>query len=470
MILKTDLYQITMAAAYVNSGMEDRRVTCEAFARRLPPQRRFMVMAGTEEIRDILSSIRFNRSDIEYLSEIPALRKAMTDKFVKWLENFRFTGDMWAMGEGEVVFAGEPLVQITAPLPEAQLVETIILSVLNHDIKIASKAARIVLAAQGRAVYDFGTRRTHHEAAIRAARAAYLAGFDGTSNIEAGKQFGIPVSGTMAHMWVMSFDDERKAFSTFSKWVPGATMLVDTHDTLKGVENAAKVGVLDAIRIDSGDLRRDSMVSRQLLDRAGKTGTKIIVSGDLDEHAILSLVSSGAPIDAFGVGTKLAVSDDVPSLGIVYKIVYDDSSNKPLMKLSPGKASMPGRKRVFLDQRNGSWVHLVALDGAVEDDSCELTQLMDCCLRRGRKVDGTRIGLPAMRSYCSANLSSLASLPLGYDLSSLDPGTEVPVRMHESLREAHEKCAHQCCDKWHMWPHPDVDRCPRCGMPGRESE
>lgn len=435
--LKTDLYQLTMAAGYVNVGLDSKIVTCEAFARKLPSQRRFLVMAGTEEIRRALCEIRFSDEDIAYLRKLPVLRDGMTDKFVKWLKAFRFTGDMWAMSEGEVVFAGEPLIRITAPLPQAQLVETLILSILNHDIKISSKAARIVLAAAGKNLFEFGTRRTHHEAAVSVARAAYLAGFAGTSNVEAGKRFGIPVAGTMAHMWVMVYGDEEESFRKFTECYKNATLLIDTYDTYEGARRALRMKGLKAVRIDSGDLRKDAWIVRHLLDESGRD-VKIIASGDLEEHSILSLLSKSTPIDGFGVGTKLAVSSDVPSLGIVYKAVYDETDNRPLMKKAGAKSTMPGRKQVFLDQRNGSWSHLVALDGAVQA-SDDLVPLMDCHLRRGHVVQDAPVGLEVARKYCNANLSSLASLPLEYDLSSLEPGKSVPVKPHSSLLDMYRE-------------------------------
>jgi len=432
--LKTDLYQVAMASGYVNGGMSRRRVTCEAFARRLPPQRRFMVMAGTQEIKDALSSMRFTREDVEYLRSVPMLRDAMTEKFCAWLRGFRFSGDLWAMAEGELVFPGEPLVRVTAPLPEAQMVETIILSILNHDVKIASKAARVVLAAQGRPVFDFGTRRTHHEAAISVARSAYLAGFAGTSSLEAGKRLGIPVAGTMAHMWVMVFGDEEEAFQSFARNFRRSTLLIDTYDTYEGARRALSIKGIGAVRIDSGDLARDSAIVRGLLDEGGGEGVKIVVSGDLDERRILELLSKDAPIDSFGVGTRVAVSDDVPSLGIVYKAVRDEDQGRPLVKLAGAKSTMPGRKQVFLDQRGGHWSHLVAIEGAVESSE-DLTPLLDRLLKDGRDVSEDEMGLEEARNYCRANLSSLASLP--FDLSSLEPeeGSCPVVVPHESLRQ-----------------------------------
>lgn len=431
--LKTDLYQIAMMAGYFHTGMADRVVTCEAFARRLPARRRFMVMAGTEEIRKALSEVEFLGADIEFLRSIPALRKVMTPAFEEWLSNFRFTGDMWAMAEGEIVFPGEPLVRITAPLPQAQWAETMILSILNHDMRVASKAARIVLAARGRPVVEFGTRRTHHEAALRSARAAYLAGFAGTSNIEAGLLFGMPVMGTVAHMWTMVHRDETEAFE---KWVglwDEPTMLIDTYDTLRGAKRAAAIKNTAMVRIDSGDLLSHSGFVRRILDENGSKA-RIMVSGDLDEYSVHGLVSANAPIDGFGIGTKLVNSEDAPSLGIVYKAVYDETGARPLLKTSGGKATMPGRKQVFLDQRDGGWTHLVALDGEIEPSEL-LSPLLDRHIAAGSVAEGVRdVTLEVSRRYCNAALGSLSALPIGYDLSSiLEPSVGVPVKAHESL-------------------------------------
>jgi nicotinate phosphoribosyltransferase len=433
MILKTDLYQIAMVSGYFRSGMADRVITCEAFARRLPSSRRFLVMAGTSEIREALCSFRFSKEDIEFLHSIPALREAMSPAFAEWLSAFRFSGDMWAMAEGEIVFPGEPLVRITAPLPQAQLSETLILSILNHDIKVASKAARMVLAACGKPLMEFGTRRTHHEAAVRAARAAYLAGFHSTSNIEAGRRFGIPVSGTVAHMWTMVNASESEAFGKWSRLWSRPAFLVDTYDTEAAVRIVAGIGNAATVRIDSGDLASEARMARRILDGEGSRAA-IVASGDLDEYSIRHLVSSGAPIDMFGVGTKLVVPDDAPSPGIVYKAVQDETDGRPLIKASGGKTTMPGRKQVFLDQRKGGWIHLVALDGVVQGDEF-LTPLLDPHIVGGRAVSHD-VGLEASRRYCNAALTSLSALPVGYDLSSLDgPCTGVPVRAHDSLTE-----------------------------------
>jgi nicotinate phosphoribosyltransferase len=420
-------------AGYFHGGMADKVVTCEAFARKLPPKRRFLVMAGTEEIRETLSGLCFMSTDIEFLRSIPALRKAMTPSFEEWLLNFRFTGDMWAMAEGEIVFPGEPLVRITAPVAQAQLAETMILSILNHDMRTASKAARIVLAARGKPLMEFGTRRTHHEAALRSARAAYLAGFAGTSNVEAGLRFGIPVMGTVAHMWTMVNRTEAEAFEKWSSLWDNPTFLIDTYDTLNGAKLAAGIENAAMVRIDSGDLLTHSELVRHILDEAGsKAG--IVVSGDLDEYSVHELISAGAPIDSFGIGTKLVAPDDAPSLGIVYKAVYDETEARPLMKTSGGKTTMPGRKQVFLDQREGGWTHLVALDGELEPSEL-LSPLLDRHIACGSIVEGVSdITLEVSRRYCNAALGSLSALPVGYDLSSiLEPSVGVPVKAHDSL-------------------------------------
>jgi nicotinate phosphoribosyltransferase len=435
-ILKTDLYQLTMTAGYFHAGLANKVVTCEAFARKLPPTRRFMVMAGTEEIREALLGMRFDEEDIEFLRGVPALKSVMTPDFIRWLEDFRFEGDLWAMAEGEIVFPGEPLVRVTAPLPQAQMAETMILSILNHDISIASKAARVVLAARGRPVLEFGTRRTHHEAAVSAARAAYLAGFAGTSNVEASRQFGIPAAGTVAHMWVMVHRSETEAFEKFAEVFGEPTLLIDTYDTLEGARKASDIKKTKSVRIDSGDLAHNAMFVRHILDERDRKDVKIIASSDLDEYAIANLMESGAPIDAFGVGTRLVSPADPPSLGIVYKVVYDETEKRPLIKRSGSKTTIPGRKQVFLDQREGGWQHLVALDGTIEASS-DLSPLLDCHIRRGHAVPDACVDLDVARKYCNSCLTSLAALPLEYDLSSLleAHNQTFPVKGDTSLRD-----------------------------------
>jgi nicotinate phosphoribosyltransferase len=433
--LKTDLYQLMMMAAFHARPSSRRVVTCEAFARKLPPERKFLVMAGTNEIRDFLEHLRFTADDIAFLHEVPALRAIMdSTSFAQYLEDFRFTGSMWAMAEGEIVFPGEPLIRITAPVQEACLAETFILSVLNHDVKIASKAARVVLAARGRQAVDFGTRRTHHEAAVSAARAAYLAGFAGTSNMEAGARFGIPLYGTMSHLWVMVHPTEVEAFEAFQKAYRDPTILIDTFDPIEGAKLAAVLSHLDGVRLDSGNLVTLSLQIRSILDNAGHTSARIVASGDLNEYMIDILMRTGAPIDVFGVGTDLVVSKDAPSLGIVYKTVYDETEHRPLVKIAGAKTTMPGSKQVFLDQRDSGWSHLVAIDGTV-NEADSLTPLLDCHIRDG-KVVSDPLGLEVARKYCNAALMSLRP---GLAALGSEPWEEAPVRLHESVTSMFEK-------------------------------
>ena len=290
--------------------------------------------------------------DVAYLRTVPALAGAGPAFFDEYLSRLRFTGDVWAVDEGVPVFAGEPLVRVTAPLAEAQLVETALLSTVLFQTMIASKAARVVEAAEGRAVIEFGGRRAHGaEAAMLAARAACLAGFQATSNLDAGRRFGLPVAGTMAHSWVLAQPDELTAFRRFvDLHGPRSTLLIDTYDPLAAARSIVEAGLRPgAVRLDSGDLGPLSRAVRATLDAGGCAGTQILASGDLDEHRIAELVGSGAPIDGFGVGTAVSTSWDAPSLSGVYKLVEieRDGAMTPLTKHSPGKTNLPGAKQVW---------------------------------------------------------------------------------------------------------------------------
>lgn len=436
--LKTDLYQIAMiAASYFIKGKHNNRAVCEAFARKLPSSRRFLVMAGTEYIREYLLNVRFDLDDIDFLKNKTDLKQIFaTTNFAQYLESFRFKGDLWAMAEGEIVFAGEPLIRVEGTLPEVHIAETLALSVLNHDIHIASKAARIVLAARGRSLLEFGTRRTHHEAAVDAARAAYLAGFSATSNLRASEKFDIPNAGTMSHMWIMLSDGEQQAFEDFGKAYRYPTLLVDTYDTLEGVRKATQIRGLTGVRLDSGDFDTLSRETRKILDDNGCRATKIVVSGDMNEYKIDTLLRSEAPIDVFGVGTELVTPKDVHSLGIVYKAVYDVTRDKPVIKLAKNKVTYPGSKQVYLDIRNGGWSHLVALEGAVQSSE-ELMPLLDLHIRGGNVIDESVVDLNVSRKYCNAALINLHP-----DLASLDSRPEkmkVPVFPDESLENLFKK-------------------------------
>lgn len=356
--LSTDLYQLTMAAAYFENGMHHERATFEMFVRSLK-NRAYLIAAGLEPALDYLQTLRFTPDQIEYLRQHPAFHQ-VSREFFDYLTELRFTGEVWAVPEGTAIFANEPMLRVEAPIIEAQLVETYLLATINFQTLIASKTARLITAARGRGVIEFGTRRAHGaEAGLLAARAAYIAGCTGTSNVEAGHLYGIPIFGTLAHSFVMSFDEEDAAFRAFLNVFPDtATILVDTYDTLAAVDRLANEfkDKIPAIRLDSGDLLQLSIAARDILDRAGMSETRIMASGDLSEEIIADLIERGAKIDAFGVGTHLATSFDRPALGGVYKLVAIEANGKISMKikLSPEKASYPGAKQIWrqLDEQH----------------------------------------------------------------------------------------------------------------------
>lgn len=375
--LATDLYQLTMAAGYFHRGLADTSATFELFVRKLPKARRYLVACGIEEALDYLEALRFEDDDIAFLRELPALKAAMTPAFVDYLRTFRFRGSVSAVSEGTVVFGGEPMIQVSGSIVEAQLVETFLLSAVNHATMIASKAARVVRAAGDAGVLEFGTRRTHPDAALTAARAAYLVGFVGTSNVEAGRRYGIPVLGTAAHSWTMAHDDEEQAFANYAATFPDSTiLLIDTYDTRRGAERAARVvgEKLKGVRIDSGDLASVSKDVRAILDRHGLTHTKILASGDLNEHSIAELRAAGAPFDSYGVGTELVCSKDAPSLGGVYKVVEwtRGGLRRSIAKFAEGKATYPGAHQVYRrTRRDGELEDVLALATEPVPDGAE---------------------------------------------------------------------------------------------------
>lgn len=348
MALTTDLYELTMAASYLTRRMTEQ-ATFSLFVRDLPPDRGFLVAAGLDDVLELLTNYAFDDEDLTWLAAY-GFDRATLDAFA----TLRFTGDVWAIPEGHVVLPNEPMIEVTAPLPEAQLVESIILNQITYRTVLATKAARCRIAARGRAsLVDFSLRRTHGvEAGLAAARAAAIAGFAGTSNVDAARRLGIPAVGTMAHSYVEAFPTEREAFVAFATDFPGRTaFLVDTYDTVAGVSTALEVAAaLDlrgnlAVRIDSGDLLDLSRQARQVLDAAGRSDVMIMVSGGLDEFDVERLLDDGAPIDTFGVGTRVGVSADAPSLETVYKLV--EYAGRPTMKLSLGKQTRPGAKQVY---------------------------------------------------------------------------------------------------------------------------
>ena len=343
-----------MAAGYFNAGKTTERATFEFSIRRLPAHRNFVIAAGLPDVVDYLLNLSFTAEEIGYLRQLPQFANTPPG-FFDYLSKFRFTGDLFAVPEGTPLFAGEPVLAIRGPIIEAQIPETFVLSAITFPTLIAAKAARCVEAANGRDVIEFGTRRAHTpEAGVVGARAAYLGGCAGTSNTLAGFRYDIPVMGTAAHSWVMSFCGEKEAFRQLQRLLGEHTVqLIDTYDTLEGARRAAKLGgPLWGVRLDSGDLLALSREVRGILDAAGLQQAKIMASGDLDEYRIRDLIREGAPIDSFGVGTQLATSADAPAMGATYKMVELDLGGiqRFTSKLSEDKVSLPGAKQIFRDK------------------------------------------------------------------------------------------------------------------------
>ncbi|MGW3470807.1 nicotinate phosphoribosyltransferase [Saccharopolyspora sp. NPDC000995] len=344
--LCTDLYEIRMAASYLRRGMT-APATFSLFARKLPRDRGFLVSAGLADCLDFLQRLQFDADELTYLADVGGL----SEDDLAALGELRFTGEVWAVPEGRAVFADEPFLEVTAPIAVAQLAETALLNFVTYQSSVAAKAARCRLAAPRADLIDFAARRTHGlEAARAVARASAIVGFAGTSYVAAAREFGLPAAGTMAHSYVEAFSDERAAFEAFAEDFPDVTVfLVDTYDTITGVRTAIEVagelrhGGRLGIRLDSGDVGALAILSRRLLDEAGFTDARIMASGGLDEHQLAAL--DGAPIDAFGIGTRMGVSADAPSLDSAYKLVEYD--HRPVMKLSSGKLTAPGAKQVY---------------------------------------------------------------------------------------------------------------------------
>jgi nicotinate phosphoribosyltransferase len=357
--LLADMYELTMLGGYLVSGKQNQRANFDYFFRKVPDAGGFCVAAGLEQVIDYIQHIRFSAKDLAYLEGLAIF----PDKMLRYLENFCFSGDLFAVPEGTLVFPGEPIIRVTAPLPEAQFIESALLNIMNFQTLIATKAARVCIAAEGDPVVEFGLRRAHGpDAALGAARAAFIGGAQGTSNVLAGKLFGIPVRGTLAHSWVESFSSELEAFRVYCRLYPDACLLlVDTYDTLKsGVPNAIKVGKemrsqgrgdLKGIRLDSGDLAYLSQEARKMLDKEGFSHTKIFASSDLDEWIIESIKKQGGRIDTWGVGTKLVTAYSNPALGGVYKLtgIEDAGLMVPKIKRSdnPEKVTNPGMKKII---------------------------------------------------------------------------------------------------------------------------
>jgi nicotinate phosphoribosyltransferase len=427
--LSTDLYQLTMMAGYVRNGLTGR-ATFELFVRRLPPHRKYLICAGLGDAIDYLEQLRFTADDIAYLRTVPALSGADPSFFDRYLLNFRFTGDVHAMPEGTVAFEDEPLLQVVAPLPEAQLVETALLAIVSFQTSVASRASRVVRAAENRPVIEFGARRAHGpEAGALAARAAYLAGCVATSNLDAGHRWHIPVSGTMAHSWVLAHASETEAFRSFAAlYGERAVLLIDTYDTIAAVDRVIAAGLRPAaVRLDSGDLAGLAREVRLRLDRAELTDTQIIGSGDLDEQKIRALLQSGAPFDGFGVGSSISAVTDLPSLSAVYKLVSveQDGRGRGVMKRSSGKATMPGRKQVWRVSEHGT----AELDiiGLHDEPPPVGNPLLVTVMKNGSRC-ATLEDLPQARERCRQSVSAMPA-----DVTDVEGERRYPIERSSGL-------------------------------------
>lgn len=419
--LFTDLYELSMLRAYWELGIDEVAVF-SLFVRQLPPQRNYLVACGIDDLLDQLEDFRFDADDLDYLST-----QGFPDPLLRQLADFRFAGDVYAMPEGTPFFANEPIAELVAPIGQAQAIETLALNQVGFPTLIASKTARVVAAAQGRGVVDFGGRRAHGlDAAIKGARAAYVAGAMATSSVIAGKTYGIPISGTMAHSFVQAYEHEIDAFRDFAKVFPETVLLVDTYDTLEGVRKvialARELGdafKVRAVRIDSGDLVTLSREARALLDAAGLDSVRVFASGGLNERRIAELVADGAAIDAFGVGTDLIVSTDAPGFDIVYKLT--EYAGAARMKLSSGKRTLPGRKQVFREL----WDGVIGRDViARHDETLPGTPLLQQVMKDGARLS-PREPLSRIQARCREEVARLR--PELRELSHVEPPFEAEI-------------------------------------------
>ena len=435
--LFTDLYELNMASSYLRRGMTEP-ATFSLFVRHLPPARGFLVAAGLEESLEFLQDFRFESSDLEYLGRHLGYDERTLAEFA----DVRFTGDVWAVPEGRIVFEGEPLLEVTAPIAEAQLVETVLLNLVTFDTTVASKAARCRLAAAGRELVDFSFRRTQGlDAAMSVARSSAIAGFVATSNVEAARRYGLRTAGTMAHSYIEAFPSEADAFRAFAEDFPDrTTFLVDTYDATEGVRTAIQVikdlGLVDnlGIRLDSGDLGQLSREARRMLDDSGLPSVRIFASGGLDELDVDDLVRSGAPIDAFGVGTRMGVSADAPYLDTAYKLV--EYAGRPVVKLSPQKVSAPGAKQVFRIQgAEGIRADVIGLRDEPAPEAAE--PLLRQAMEGGRRTEPSAGDAGAIERARVAFEADLATLPEpSRDLRRPRP---VKVRFSEPLQRLAER-------------------------------
>lgn len=432
--LSVDLYELTMAQVFWRRGI-DSTATFSLFFRGYPKDRTYYIASGIDDALDFLQDFHFSADEIQAIRDATPL----SDDFVDSLADLRFNGTVRAVPEGSIVFADEPLIEVTAPIIEAQIVETMLLNIITTASLLATKAARIVQAAGGRPVVDFGSRRTHgEETAISAARAGYISGFAGTSNVKAAATYSIPTYGTMAHSFIQTFDDETTAFATYSDEFPEtSTLLVDTYDTLQGVHNAIRVakaatqrGIsINAIRLDSGDLRNLAHAARALLDEAGFPKIRIMASGGLDEYRISQLVEAGAPIDAFGVGTRFGTSSDAPYIDSVYKLVQIDG--RPVTKLSTDKQTLPWGKQVYRRVQNGQMIEDQITKSDSKQPKDHSVKLLHTAMKFGARSEPKK-RLETVRERVSSNIQQL---PAQY--RKLRNAKSYPVKYSEDLQTPH---------------------------------
>ncbi len=433
--LFTDLYELKMAQIYLTRRMTGQAVFTLS-VRRLPTQRNYLLACGQGPLAEKLAGLRFSDRDIAYLRKLAIFDEA----FLSWLAAFRFSGDIWAVPEGTPIFANEPILELEAPLPEAQILETLVMNQITLSTVLASKAARIVTAAQGRAVVDFAARRMMGvEAAVEGARAFAIAGVSATSNMMAGRRYDIPVSGTMAHAFVQAHESEEAAFRAFAEAFPNSTLLIDTYDTLDGLAQAIRLAKdpvqpirFSAVRIDSGDLLALSKAVRRMLDEAGLHHVRIFASSGLDEYRIADLLAGGAPIDGFGVGTAMGVAADAPALDIVYKLVH--YAGRDTTKLSTGKPVLPGRKQVFRLQTEGRATGDVI---ACREEQMDGEPLLQLLVKNGRPTPLARRSVEDIQGYAAAALAGLPETVRA--LTPADP--PYPVAVSARLQQRHAEVA-----------------------------
>ena len=430
--IHTDLYELTMLAAYFEAGFAEERASFELFTRRLPEERGFLVAAGLEQALHQVLNLHFPEDILAWLRTLDVFR-GVSPEFFDYLRDFRFSGDLWALPEGTPFFPHEPVLQVRAPVMEAQLLETYLIASISYQTTVATKASLLCRAARGRPVIDFGSRRAQGpQAGLLAARASFIGGCAGTSNVLAGYQLGLPLYGTMAHSFIQFFNDETRAFEVFQQAFPRHTiLLVDTYDTLRGIRNALSLdAAVQGLRVDSGDLGRMARAARALLDQNGRSETRILVSGDLDPERVRALAKEEAPIDGYGVGTNLAICPEAPSCDLVYKLVERIHQGRilPRMKISGDKASFPLRKELYRLWEGGELAgDLLAAEGEAAPDghSSLLVQYVEAGETRGDLPDIRQI-----RDYARTQLDGLPAR-----LWKLE-GDPYPVHFSPRLREA----------------------------------